>query len=125
MINSLIFGLVALGFGIIPKIVKPKKINSWYGYRTPLSMKNQDTWDEGNRYSTNQYIIAGVILLILGKVGDVFLGSKAYLVPLIAFLPVLYFTVFTVDKHLKKIFDSNGMRINNTAAKLNRKGAEQ
>ncbi|MTK12016.1 MAG: SdpI family protein, partial [Clostridiaceae bacterium] len=69
MIYSLIFGLVTLGFGIIPKIVRPKQINSWYGYRTTLSMKNQETWDEGNKYSTNQYIIAGVILLILGKIG--------------------------------------------------------
>ncbi|MCT8976576.1 SdpI family protein [Clostridium sp. CX1] len=125
MINSLIFGLVTLAFGIIPKIVKPKKINSWYGYRTPLSMKNQEIWDEGNRYSTNQYIIAGIILLIIGRIGYAFLGTKGYLVPLIGFLPVLYFTIFTVDKHLKKTFDSNGMRINSSPAKLNRKSAEQ
>ena len=76
MIYSLIFGLVTLGFGIIPKIVRPKKINSWYGYRTTLSMKNQETWDEGNKYSTNQYIIAGVILLILGKIGFALFQSK-------------------------------------------------
>ena len=108
---ALIFGLVTLGFGIIPKIVKPKKINSWYGYRTALSMKNQETWDEGNKYSTNQYIIAGIILLILGKVGTLVLPNKAYLVPLIGFIPVLMVTVFTTEKHLKKIFDSNGTRI--------------
>lgn len=110
MFNSLIFGLVTLGFGLIPKIVRPKKINSWYGYRTDLSMKNQDTWNEGNRYSTNQYIIAGIILLILGKIGYAFLNFKGYLVPLIGFIPVLYFTVFQTENHLKKVFDSNGMR---------------
>ncbi|WML37153.1 SdpI family protein [Clostridium sp. OS1-26] len=112
MIYSLIFGLVTLGFGIIPKIVRPKKINSWYGYRTALSMKNQETWDEGNKYSTNQYIIAGVILIILGKVGFALFQSKGYLVSLVAFIPVLMLTVFTTEKHLKKVFDSNGMRIN-------------
>lgn len=123
MIYSLVFGLVTLGFGIIPKIVRPRKINSWYGYRTNLSMKNQDTWDEGNRYSTNQYIIAGVILVILGKIGGTLLQSKGYLIPLVAFVPVLYFTVFSTEKHLKKTFDSNGMRINQTV-KLKEKKAD-
>ena len=123
MLNSLIFGLVTLGFGLIPKIVKPKKINSWYGYRTDMSMKNQDTWDEGNRYSSNQYILAGIILLILGKVGYAFLSYKGYLVPLIGFVPILYFTVFQTEKHLKKVFDSNGMKINRPV-KLQQKRAE-
>jgi uncharacterized membrane protein len=120
VIYSLIFGLVTLGFGIIPKIVRPKKINSWYGYRTTLSMKNQETWDEGNKYSTNQYIIAGVILLILGKIGFALFQSKGYLVPLVAFIPVLMLTVFTTEKHLKKVFDSNGIRISRPM-KLNKK----
>lgn len=124
MVNSLIFGLVTLGFGLIPKMVRPKKINSWYGYRTTMSMKNQDTWDEGNRYYTTQHIIAGIILLVLGKVGNMYLGYKGYLVPLIGFIPILYFTVFQTEPHLKKVFDSNGMRINKTV-KLKQKKAEQ
>lgn len=111
MINSLVFGMVTLAFGIIPKIVKPKKINSWYGYRTDISMKNQDTWNEGNRYSTNQYILAGIILIILGNIGYYFLQGKGYLVPLIGCIPVLIFTVFTTEKHLKNTFDENGKRI--------------
>jgi uncharacterized membrane protein len=123
MLYSLIFGLVTLGFGIIPKIVRPRKINSWYGYRTPLSQKNQDTWDEGNKYYANQHIVAGVILIILGKIGFIALQGKGYLVPLVAFLPVLYFTVFTTEKHLKKVFDSNGMRIGGNV-KLREKRAE-
>ncbi|MEY8001018.1 SdpI family protein [Clostridium sp. Mt-5] len=111
MINSLVFGMVTLAFGIIPKIVKPKKINSWYGYRTNISMKNQDTWNEGNRYSTNEYILAGIILIILGNIGYYFLQGKGYLVPLIGCIPVLIFTVFTTEKHLKNTFDENGKRI--------------
>ncbi len=114
MIYSLIFGLVTLGFGLIPKIVRPKKINAWYGYRTPASTKNQETWDEGNRYTSNQYIIAGLILLVIGRISYAMLPNKPYLVPLIAFVPVLILTVFTTEKHLKKIFDSNGMRIQGT-----------
>lgn len=121
MIHSLIFGLVTLGFGVVPKIVRPKKINSWYGYRTVTSMKNQETWDEGNKYSSTQYIIAGVILLIIGRISYALIASKPYLAPLIAFIPVLMVTVFTTEKHLKKVFDSNGMRIN-SMGKLKEKG---
>ncbi|HBC95306.1 MAG TPA: hypothetical protein DC034_00735 [Clostridium sp.] len=114
MIYSLVFGLVTLAFGVIPKMVRPKKINSWYGYRTDISMKNQDTWNEANRYSTNQYVLAGIILLILGEIGHYFLHGKGYLVPLIGFIPVLMCTVFTTEKHMKKIFDENGKRIHRT-----------
>ncbi|NMM64697.1 SdpI family protein [Clostridium sp. P21] len=121
MVYSLIFGLVTLGFGLIPKIVRPKKINSWYGYRTPMSMMNQETWDEGNRYSSTQYIIAGIILLIIGRVAYAFIATKPYLVPLIAFVPVLTVTVFTTEKHMKKIFDIDGMRISGNG-KLKQKG---
>lgn len=121
MVYSLIFGLVTLAFGLIPKIVRPKKINSWYGYRTPISMINQETWDEGNRYSSNQYIIAGIVLIIIGKISYAFIANKPYLVPLIAFVPVLSVTVFTTEKHLKKIFDSNGDKISNSG-ELKEKG---
>ncbi|WP_123054216.1 SdpI family protein [Clostridium sp. JN-1] len=112
MVYSLVFGFVTLAFGLIPKIVRPKKINSWYGYRTVLSTQNQDTWDEGNRYSTNQYIIAGIILIIIGRISYAVIGSKGFWVPLIAFIPVLMCTVFTTEKHLKKIFNDDGVRIN-------------
>lgn len=123
MLYSLVFGLVTLAFGVIPKIIRPKTINGWYGYRTPMSTINQDTWNEANRYSTNQYIIAGVILIILGRIGYALLQNKGYLVPLIAFIPVFMFTVFTTEKHLNKLFNSDGMRINTKEA-LNRKSAE-
>lgn len=124
MLYSLIFGLVTLGFGVIPKIVKPKKINSWYGYRTVRSTKNQETWDEGNRYTSNQYMIAGVILLIIGKISYALIPDRPYLGSLIAFIPVLMVTVFTTEKHLKKVFDSNGMRINESV-KIKQKRVEQ
>ena len=123
MTQSLIFGLVTLGFGIVPKIVRPKKINSWYGYRTETSMKNQETWDEGNKYSSTQYIIAGIILLIIGRISYAIISTRPYLVPLISFLPVLMLTVFTTEKHLKKVFDSNGMRINGIV-RLKEKGIQ-
>ncbi|HEK18841.1 MAG: hypothetical protein C0154_12695 [Mucilaginibacter sp.] len=57
---------------------RPKKINSLYGYRTPLSMKNQQNWDEGNRYSAQLMLKLGVILLLTGLV----------ITPLISLVPM-------------------------------------
>jgi uncharacterized membrane protein len=52
--------------GLIMTKFPPKKINNWYGYRTASSMKNQQTWDEANRYSAKMMVIMGLILLIAG-----------------------------------------------------------
>lgn len=59
-----IFALVSL----IQMRFQPKKINSLYGYRTPLSMKNQANWDEGNRYSAKLMLKMGIILVVIGLI---------------------------------------------------------
>jgi uncharacterized membrane protein len=111
MFNSLIIGLVVLFFGLISFLFPPKKINNVYGYKTELSITNLDVWNEGNRYCARQYLIAGAMLTILGYLGYLVFDSKGCVVSLAAFIPVLYFTLFTTEKYLKSIFDSNGIRI--------------
>jgi len=59
-------GIIMLLLGLIMTKFPPKKINNWYGYRTASSMKNQQTWDEANRYSAKMMVIMGLILLIAG-----------------------------------------------------------
>jgi uncharacterized membrane protein len=44
----------------------PEKINTGYGYRTKASMRNQQTWDEANRYSSRLMLFCGLALLIIG-----------------------------------------------------------
>lgn len=45
---------------------RKRGINNMYGYRAPLSMKNQDTWDVSQKHS-------GFSVIILGIVNGVFL----------------------------------------------------
>ncbi len=53
----------------------PKKINYWYGYRTPLSMRNQKNWDFAQIYSAKEFIKAGFVLLMV----SVYLFNSDYL----------------------------------------------
>jgi len=61
-----LIGLIFIIAGLIQKYYPPKEINSLYGYRTTQSMKNQQNWDEGNRYSTKLMIKCGIVLVITG-----------------------------------------------------------
>ena len=44
LIMNLLTPAVMIVFGIIFKKRAPKEINWIYGYRTQMSMKNEDTW---------------------------------------------------------------------------------
>lgn len=64
-ILHLIVGPTLLFVSCVMKIWPPKKINSFYGYRTPRSMKNQLTWDEANTYSANLMMWAGISTILV------------------------------------------------------------
>jgi len=92
----------------------PKKINYLYGYRTAASMKNQQTWDEANKYSANYMIKCGIALIIIGLLiaGIMNIISPAIKVRAIVtvflflvsgMLPAILMIVAT-EKHLTKTF---------------------
>ena len=66
-----IFGPQAIGslfllIGIITYYFPAKNINTWYGFKTPSSRNNQQTWDIANKYGALYCIKAGAILVIAG-----------------------------------------------------------
>jgi len=61
-----LIGIIMYLIGSMMQKFPPKKINSWYGYRTESSMKNQQTWDEATSYSAKIMTVAGMILIIAG-----------------------------------------------------------
>ena len=63
-----------IGFGLLFNFSCPKKINFIFGYRSPMSMKNIDTWRFGNAYAGRCMWCTGIVLLI---------GSLATLFPVI------------------------------------------
>ena len=46
----------------------PKKINSWYGYRTNLSTSSQEAWDFANRHCATIFIKVGIVMLAVSTV---------------------------------------------------------
>lgn len=52
------------------KLFPPKKINYFYGYRTPRSMKNIENWNLANRYSATLMLIVTAILLMISLILD-------------------------------------------------------
>ena len=59
-------GLVFLAAGLIQRFFPPKKINSFYGYRTTNSMKSQPRWEFAQQYSSGLMMLAGFFLLLQG-----------------------------------------------------------
>ncbi|MHC1721500.1 MAG: SdpI family protein [Clostridiaceae bacterium] len=110
MYNSLIVGGVVFAYGFITFLAKPKKINNWFGYRSETSRLSPESWKAGNRYNANMYLIAGALLMVIGKAGD-YMSGQGFKFALIALIPVLCVTVFTTEKYLKRNFDRNGYRI--------------
>ena len=100
---------------------QPKKINSWYGYRTPSSMKNQDTWTVANQISTAWLLYTSLIFLVvlltivlgLGKAGIInWFGSvKVFFFIVTGLSTVLTLVPIVITEYkLKVIFTSNGIR---------------
>ena len=117
LICSLLAPLTMILFGFLWKTRPPRDINSFYGYRTAMSSKNQDTWDFAQRKMGEVWYKWGKILLIpsalplllvlgrdLATVGTV--GAAICLWQLIPMLG----SVAVVEWALKKSFDKHGKR---------------
>lgn len=101
--------------GYVLKRKPPKKINYFYGYRTAMSTKNQDTWIFANKYNGSLMFYWGLYLIPLSAIPYLFLVNKSEnaigiasaVVSLIQIL-IIFLTIFQTEKALKKTFDENG-----------------
>ena len=95
----------------------PKTINSVYGYRTPMSMKNQDTWQFAHRYFGRLWYRCGLVLtpvtlavmcLGLGKGEHTvsWLGSALCIVQ----LAVILGSIAPTERALRRTFHKDGSR---------------
>ena len=92
--------------GYITKRFRPKKINHLYGYRTKTSMRNQEVWDFAQRYSADEMIKLGLVMLVLAAgawmaeiqfTGDIFVA-----IALTVVFPLVM--LFQIETELKKRF---------------------
>lgn len=117
LIMNLIIPLSMIGFGKYFLKNTPKEINSVFGYRTTMSMKNRDTWDFAHKYFGKIWYICGLVLLpfsiilmffVLGQNKDV-IGFLGIILCFIQIIPLIG-SIFPTEKALKKNFDKNGNR---------------
>lgn len=115
---SLFIPIIMVIFGKSFLKAAPKEINGIYGYRTAMSMKNQDTWEFAHKHFGKVWFYAGLILLPLNIIpllfvmgeGKDLIGTVGILVCLID-TAVMLLSIIPTEKALKKNFDSDGNRI--------------
>lgn len=117
LISDLICPLVMIGFGIKFTKHPPRGINSVYGYRTALSMKNEETWKYAHEISGRIWFRSGLLLLpasvaamlfFIGKSTDE-IGAAGGIICMVQLL-FLVLTVPLTERALHKRFDRNGRR---------------
>ena len=113
----LLVPLIMLFFGLYFKNKSPKAINSLFGYRTTMSMKNKDTWEFAHHYCGRLWLVLGMIMLPLSVIPMLFFINQDIDVVGIAGgiiegiqVVVLLISIFPTEKALKKTFDENGNR---------------
>lgn len=95
----------------------PKDINGLVGYRTAMSMKNQDTWNYAHDYCGRLWVRVGVALTVLSAVVCVsyfFIENMTATVIMcvseIVQAAFLCCTMIPTERSLKNTFDQNGIR---------------
>lgn len=115
---SLFVPIIMVIFGKSFLKAAPKEINGIYGYRTAMSMKNQDTWEFAHKHFGKVWFYAGLILLPLNIIPLLFvMGESKDLIGTIGILvclidtAVMLLSIIPTERALKKNFDSDGNRI--------------
>ena len=100
-----------IGLAVFFKKNPTKTINSWYGYCTPFSMKNQQVWEEANRYSNKAMFVVAGLLVLFQIISYIIVGAQQFFVMSGFFLSIASTLVIPViEIHLRKAFDKNGQR---------------
>ncbi|TBX71214.1 SdpI family protein [Flavobacterium silvisoli] len=105
-ITTFLIGVVLTITAILTKLFPPKKINYLYGYRTAASMKNQQTWDFAQKYSTKIMVSLGLGLIAFSFLDAVMDISEVTSTGLGIGLMILGFIymMITTEKAIKKNF---------------------
>ncbi len=121
LICDLLCPLIMLAAGAFMRRGGTKAINHWCGYRTEMSMKNQDTWVFAHKHCGALWLKLGAVMLPLTVIAFLFLLGKGEVPIAIAGLAisfaqmiVLIASIFPTERALRKIFDQDGNRKDKT-----------
>jgi hypothetical protein len=117
LIMDLLLPFTMIGFGRYFMKKAPKEINSVFGYRTSMSMKNKDTWEFAHKYCGKVWYVCGMVmlpitvifmLLVIGKNEDC-VGSIGGIICGVQLIPLIG-SILPTEIALKKNFAKNGTR---------------
>lgn len=111
-----IIPLLMVGFGAYFSKNAPKEINSYFGYRTKRSMRNQETWQYAHKHCGKLWFVIGLIMLLLSYALMVVMlltlnrdpstvGTYGGIICVVQ-LAVLIVSCFPTELALKKKFDT-------------------
>lgn len=99
-------GIIFAAAGVFMLVFPPKKINSFYGYRTIASMKSDAHWHFAQKYSSVRLILVGLVLFALSTLKllvDIGENPQLYIGIALTLLAVFYILSAT-EKALKAKF---------------------
>lgn len=117
LICNLLIPLTMIGFGLRFQKHPPKKINGLYGYRTSMSMKNEDTWQFAHMHCGKVWTVIGGILLAVTVAVSLWalpmdIQDIGIIGGILCFVQVccLIGSIFPTEFALKRTFDEDGNR---------------
>ncbi len=117
LVMDLLIPASMIGFGRLFLKWAPKEVNSVFGYRTSMSMKNKDTWEFAHKYFGRLWYVWGWVLLpvsvipmlfVIGESEEV-VGTVGSIIGGIQMVPMIG-PIFPTERALKRNFDKNGNR---------------
>jgi uncharacterized membrane protein len=86
----------------------PKQINTFYGYRTPRSMRTPKTWEAANAYANKLMWRFSLYSLALPLIGWFLWKDHNFLVTVIGHTLLVISVIYFTERYLGRHFDSNG-----------------
>lgn len=108
---SLACGFIFLIAGILLTLNPPRNRNGVLGYRTSMSMLNQDTWNEAQKYGGMSMSFFGILNIISALWFYIFpLSINTDKFQLIFFIITSVLMIYLDELHLNKLFNNDGTR---------------
>lgn len=99
VIGTTVFFLITLLFYLFP----PKKINSFYGYRTLTSKRSLKHWEMANKVSAKALLAVAGIMLIEAVLLSVYTDKSYERIILMTFVIGLAITFFITERKIRRI----------------------
>ena len=111
-ISQLLWGLGYCLFMLVLILVlarnTPREINALYGYRTPRSMRSQETWKAANSYANKLMLRFSLYTFSLPAIGWYFWTQHNFLITVIGHTLLIISVIFFTERYLAKHFDNKG-----------------